>query len=262
MTPIDCQGKVAIVTAAGAGIGRAIALAWARGGGIVIVADRDDAAAAAVTAEIQNAGGAALALHVDVTDLKQIEAMVQRTIEKYRGLDALFNVAGVNMPKNVEEASDEEWRFIMDTNLTSVYRCSKHAIPELRRRGGGSIVNISSAAGIVAENRCAAYSASKAAVNNLTRNMAMDFSRDNIRVNAVCPGATETPRLRSYFENNSGHEAQMVGLVPMARVARPDEIAQAAVFLASGHASYITGATLAVDGGLTAGLRFTLFEKY
>ena len=252
-------GKIALITGAGAGIGRAVAAAWVREGGNAVVTDKAKHAAQRTAEEL---GSHALALEVDVGRLDPVQDMLAQTVRRFGGLDALFNVAGINMPKNVEEASDEEWRLVVDTNLTSVYRCSKYAIPEMRKRGGGVIVNVASTAGITAENRCAAYSASKAAIIMLTRNMALDFAKDRIRVNAVCPGATLTPRTQANIaKRDPTHEQALMNLIPMKRRADPDEIAKAAMFLASDDASYITGATLVVDGGLTAGIRFPFFDE-
>lgn len=254
-------GKVAIVTGAGAGIGRAIVEEWVKDGGSVTICDMDLQAADKAAAEVAAAGGQALALQMDVTNLDAVAAMVPATVKRFGGLDVLFNVAGNNMMKNVEEANDEEWRFIVDTNLTSVYRCSHVAIPEIKKRGGGVIINIASTAGILAENRCAAYSAAKAAVINLSKNMAMDFARNNIRVNAICPGGTWTPRIRGYMARFPQHEKMMTDVCAMQRMAEPHEIARPAVFLASDDASFITGAALVVDGGMTAGKRFELFDS-
>jgi NAD(P)-dependent dehydrogenase (short-subunit alcohol dehydrogenase family) len=156
---------------------------------------------------------------------------------------------------------DEEWYRIIDTNLTSVYRCSKLAIPEMRKRGGGAIVNIASVAGIMAENRCGAYTASKGGVVLLTRNMAMDFARDNIRVNAVCPGSTRTPRVERYWQKSPTGKSEVALLAPMRRSAEPEEIARPAVFLASSGASYMTGSIVVVDGGLSAGINVPTFER-
>jgi NAD(P)-dependent dehydrogenase (short-subunit alcohol dehydrogenase family) len=263
MSASKYSGKVAIITAAGAGIGRAIALEWAQGGGTVLAADRDQQAAEEAAQELSSLGVKAIAMQVDVTHLDSIKAMVERAVQELGGIDALFNVAGTNMLKNVEEANDDEWRLIIDTNLTSVYRCSKYVIPELRKRGGGAIVNIASTAGLTAENRCAAYSASKAAVVMLSRNMAMDFAKDGIRVNALCPGGTITPRIQANMakRSNPEDEESYLSLIPMRRRAEAVEIAKAAVFLASDDASYITGTSLAVDGGFTAGIRFPFFDR-
>ena len=250
------EGRTAIVTAAGAGIGEAIARPWVASGGRALVADLDPAAASRVAAAIGEARG----LGADVKRLDDVRAMVAEAVKTFGGLDALFNVAGINLPKTVEEISDDEWNHVVDTNLTSVYRCSKYALPEIRKRGG-AIVNVSSTAGILAENRCSAYSASKGGVVLLTRNMAMDYARHNVRVNAICPGGTMTPRIRAYLDKNPGHEHMLDTLCPMKRFAHPDEIAKPAVFLASDDASFITGAALVVDGGMTAGQYFSLFDE-
>jgi NAD(P)-dependent dehydrogenase (short-subunit alcohol dehydrogenase family) len=255
------QGRAALVTAAGAGIGEAIALEWAAGGGMAVVADLDRSAAERVAESIRARGGEAIGVRTDVNDVAEIRGMVDAGVKEFGGVDVLFNVAGVNMPKTVEEMEDRDWYHVVDTNLTSVYRCSKHALPEIKKRGGGAIVNVSSTAGVLAENRCAAYSASKGGVVLLTRNMAMDYARHDIRVNAVCPGGTMTPRIRGYLEKAPGHEEMISSLVPMKRFARPEEIAKPAVFLASDDASFITGAALVVDGGMTAGTYLRLFDE-
>lgn len=257
-TPNDIRGKVAFVTGAGAGIGRAIAHEWAKRGGIVVVTDADGDASQAVREEL---GAGHLSLALDVTLADAIPQALHQAVSGTGGLDVLFNVAGSNLPKNAEEIEDHEWLHIMDVNLNSVYRCSKHAIPEIRKRGGGAIVNVASIAGIMAENRCSAYTASKGGVVLLTRNMAMDFAKDNIRVNAVCPGATMTPRIRSYIENEPEHKKELEEMCPMKRFADPEEIARPAVFLASSDASYVTGAALVVDGGLTSGFRIDAFDR-
>ncbi len=261
MTQKHLAGKVAFVTGAGAGIGRAIVLEWTRRGGTVVATDMAPEAAQAVAAEVAHEGGHAFSLGLDVKSLAAIRAAFVTAVSQAGGIDVLFNVAGTNLMKNVEEMADEEWYSIIDTNLTSIYRCSKYAVPEIRKRGGGAIVNIASVAGIMAENRCAAYSASKGGVVLLTRNMAMDFALYNIRVNAVCPGSTRTPRIEAYMRARPGHERAIADLCPLKRFAEPEEIARPALFLASEEASYITGAALVVDGGLTAGFRLPLFDE-
>lgn len=258
--PSPLRGRTAVVTAAGAGIGRAIALEWSARGGSVVAADLHIRAARATATKIRRRGGECVAVAADVTDPGAMPDVVEAALTDYGRVDALFNVAGASLPKRVDEMDDDDWYRMIDLNLTSVYRGSKHVIPQLRRAGGGSIVNISSTAGLLAENRCSAYSAAKAGVLMLTRNMAMDYAADNIRVNAVCPGSTMTPRIKDYLERVPGHGSLLDGLCPMKRYAEPEEIARPAVFLATDEASYITGATLAVDGGLTAGKHFSIFE--
>ncbi|QXJ22604.1 glucose 1-dehydrogenase [Actinomadura graeca] len=254
-------GRTAVITAAGAGIGAAIVREWCREGGRALICDLDATAARRVAESVRAGGGEVTWIAADVNRPDAAEAMVAAAVGAYGGVDTLFNVAGVNLLKSVEEMDDPDWYRIIDTNLTSVYRCSKHVLPELRRNGGGTIVNVASTAGIMAENRCAAYTAGKGGVVLLTRNMAMDYARDNIRVNALCPGSTMTPRIRSYLRDLPGHEKMIDTLNPMGRFAWPEEIARPALFLASDDASFITGASLVVDGGMTAGIRFPIFEE-
>lgn len=257
----DFHGKVAFITAAGAGIGKAIATGWARRGGISIVTDVSGELAEEVTRLITDEGGSALGYQLDVAKADDIKAVYGEARHKTDGIDALFNVAGINIHHDVEEMTDEEWDRLFDVNLKSVYRLSKCAIPDMRARGGGSIVNIASVAGILAENRCGAYSASKGGVLLLTRNMAIDFGPDKIRVNAICPGTTRTPRIEGYWKKSPTGTSEIALKSPLRRPAEPEEIAEPALFLASGGASYITGATLVVDGGISAGLVVPTFAR-
>jgi len=255
------SGRNAIITAGGAGIGEAIALEWSRAGGRSVVGDIDPLAAQAVADAIRAEGGDAIGLRMDVNQPDAILELIDAAAGAFGGgVDALFNVAGGSLAKRVDEMGDEDWYRVLDLNLTSIYRCSKHVIPLMRQAGGGAIVNIASTAGIAAENRCSAYTAAKGGVLSLTRNMAMDFAAANIRVNAICPGSTMTPRIQGWLDRHPGHEDLMDRLCPMKRYGRPEEIAKPAVFLASDDASYITGASLVVDGGMTSGVRFSIFE--
>ncbi len=255
------NGKIALITAAGAGIGRSIALEWGKRGGSVMVTDVQGDAAKAVTAELVAAGVTAFAGQLDVRQPEQIKTTVAKTIAQFGAIDALFNVAGVNAPKTIEETEDEEWLSLIEINLTSVYRCSRAVIAQMRKQGGGAIVNVASVAGIVGEKRCAAYSASKGGVVLLTRNMAMDFAKDGIRVNALCPAGTLSPRIQEYMRGHEDLEIESRAMRPLNRFASPDEIAQPAVFLATDEASYITGTSLVVDGGLLAGFRVPVFDR-
>lgn len=257
----DFSGQVALITAAAAGIGKAIADEWTRRGGIAVVTDADEQGASAAAHDLTTQGRTAYAVGMNVASRADIERSTAWAVEKVGGIDALFNVAGINIPKNIEEMQDDEWDRVFDVNVTSVYRTSREVIPQMRRRGGGAIVNVSSIAGVMAEGRCGAYSASKGAVILLTRNMALDFAKDNIRVNAICPGSTRTPRTESYWKNSAAGRSELADACPMRRSAEPEEIAKPAVFLASLDASYITGSTLVVDGGLTAGFRVPSLER-
>lgn len=249
---IGVKGKIAVVTAGGAGIGRAIVDLWAEQGGHVAIIDKELTAAQDAASAARKFGVRAVACVLDVTDVLAIPAMVNEVVSELGGIDALFNVAGTNLFKDVEESEEEDWTLILDTNLKSVARCSKYIIPEMRRRGGGAIVNIASVMGILASPRDAAYSTSKAAVIQLTRSMGADCAKDNIRTNAICPGFTLTPRARGYLAALPDEHKKLGDLSPMKRMAEPEEMAHPAVFLASGGASYINGTTLVVDGGMTA----------
>jgi meso-butanediol dehydrogenase/(S,S)-butanediol dehydrogenase/diacetyl reductase len=257
----EFEGQTAFITAAGAGIGKAIALEWAACGGTAIVTDIDADQASLVASQIRELGGKAYGAGLDVGDLDMIAATVDYAAKTAGGLDAVFNVAGINVARNIEEMGEQEWDAVFDTNLKSIYRIAKMTIPLLRQRGGGSIINVASVAGILAESRCGAYSASKGGVLLLTKNMAMDFARDNIRVNAICPGSTRTPRVERYWQKSPTGQSEIAPLCPMQRSAEPEEIARPALFLASGSASYITGAVLVVDGGLSAGLNMPIFNR-
>lgn len=255
----EFSGRVAFVTAAAAGIGREIASGWAKRGGNVFATDID---ADGLSKLVEEVGADRIIAHVlNVRDRFAVAETVSAAAAAWGGIDALFNVAGTNLPQNVEEIEDEDWHRILETNLSSVYRCCKQAIPHLRARGGGAIVNIASIAGIMAENRCSAYSASKGGVVLLTRNMAMDFARDNIRVNAVCPGSTRTPRTEGYWQSSPTGDSELAASAPMRRSAHAKEVAAPALFLASDEASYVTGSVLVVDGGLTTGFHVPAFEK-
>ncbi|MEJ1968635.1 MAG: glucose 1-dehydrogenase [Rhizomicrobium sp.] len=253
--------KVAVVTGAGAGIGRAVAVEWARLGGTAIAVDMDRSLAEDVVAQIADEGHKAYAVGADISGLDGVRTMIGQALHLGGGIDALFNVAGTNTSKTVEETEEEDWYRVLDTNLTAIYRTCKLVVPELRKRGGGSIVNVSSLAGITGANRAAAYNASKGGVVLMTKNMAMDFAKDNIRVNAICPGPTRSPRVERYWRSIGATGSQLAQIAPMKRTAEPEEIAKPAIFLASGDASFMTGSIVVVDGGLSAGITNQQFDR-
>ena len=249
-------GKVALVTGGGSGIGRATALLFAREGAAVAIVDLDEARAQAVAQEIGAKGGQALAVRCDVSQATDCQRAVQETVAAFGRLDILFNNAGIIRRASVLEITEEEWDRAMAVNVKSVFLLSRYAIPIMAQGGGGAIVNTGSGWGLVGGRNAVSYCASKGAVVNMTRAMALDHAEQNIRVNCVCPGDTDTGMLRS--------EAQQLGAAteaflaeaadrPLRRIGRPEDIAQAVLYLASEASSFVTGTTLVVDGGGLAG---------
>jgi NAD(P)-dependent dehydrogenase (short-subunit alcohol dehydrogenase family) len=245
------ENKVAIVTGGGSGIGRATAELFAREGASVVVADYDAAAGEAAARGIVQVGGRAISVRVDVSDAAQVDRMVRAALAAYGKIDVLFNAAGVLAFGTVLDTDEQAWRRILDVNLTGTFLCCRAVIPHMIERGDGAIVNTSSSTGAHDANANAvAYVASKGGVTLLTRCMAIDHAQHNIRVNAIAPGPTDTPMLRSNMTPDA--LAAFAATFPMGRLGRPEELAQAALFLASDESSFVTGAVLCVDGGQTA----------
>ncbi len=248
-------GKVALITGGASGIGRATALLFGREGAAVVVHDLKEEGRGTAEA-ILAAGGRASFLHGDVTRASDCQAAVQRALSEFGGLHVLVNNAGIIRRASVVDTTEEEWDRVMAVNVKSVFLLSKAAIPVLARGGGGVIVNTASGWGIDGGRNAASYCASKAAVVNLTRAMALDHAEQNIRVNCVCPGDTDTPMLREEARQ-LGQDVRgfLAGAAkrPLGRMGRPEEIAQVILFLASDASSYVTGTPLIVDGGGHAG---------
>ena len=252
------QGRVAIVTGANSGIGRATARLFAREGAKVVCCDIQETVSPRVDRLIEQDGGHAVFLRVDVTLQADCDRMISTALERFGDLDILFNNAGGGVRKKIHEFSDEEWNFVINLNLNAIFRGVRAAIPVFLKKGRGNIVSTASTFGLLASERYPAYCATKAAVVNLTRQMALDYGTGGIRVNCVCPGNTETPRFRGYPPRPSLDRATDEQRVRMAnsnralqRMACPEEIAYGVLFLASDEASFVTGHALVIDGGQT-----------
>jgi NAD(P)-dependent dehydrogenase (short-subunit alcohol dehydrogenase family) len=248
--------KVAVITGAASGIGRATALLFGREGAAVVVVDLDEAGARAVAQAIRDGGGQALAVGADVSQAEDCRRAVEATVEAWGRLNILFNNAGIIRRADVLGTTEEEWDRVMAVNAKSVFLMSKYAVPVMAQAGGGSIVNTASGWGLVGGRNALSYCASKAAVVNMTRAMALDHGPQKIRVNCICPGDTDTGMLREEARQLGEQEsAFLAGAAdrPLGRVGSPEEIAEAVLYLASDASSFVTGTALVVDGGGLAG---------
>ena len=251
------QGKVAIVTGAGSGIGRAIAQLFSREGAQVVIAERNAVTGQETADAITQAGGDALAVAVDVSRADQVSELIERTLATYGRLDVLVNNAGMaGSYKSFQELDEADWDAVLNVNLKGHFLCARMAVPHLIQAGGGAIVNTSSALAYLALPNCVPYCASKAGIIGLTKAMALDLAPHHIRVNCVVPGSVDTPLMWEGLtdEERIIVEPQAAEAEPIGRIAHPDEIARAVLFLASDDASFVTGTPLPVDGGLMAKL--------
>ena len=248
-------GKVAAVTGAGSGIGQAMALLFAREGARILAADVNGRAAETTAAAVTAAGGTAQAFTVDVSRPDQVAAMIARAVEVYGRIDILCNNAGIGSTTSVVECEPDEWDRVMTINVKSVYLGCKYAVPAMIAQGGGVIVNTASVAGMVGLPKRASYSASKGAVIALTRQVAIEYVEQGIRVNCLCPGTVDSPwvgRLLAGADDPVAARQALVARQPLGRLGTPEEVAAAALYLASDDAAFITGTGLVIDGGLTA----------
>jgi NAD(P)-dependent dehydrogenase (short-subunit alcohol dehydrogenase family) len=245
------EGKVAVITGAGSGMGREAATLFSEEGASVCVADIDGRAARETAGEALDA----FPVEVDVAEPESVRAMYDATRERYGGVDILYNNAGISPAEDgsILETEPEAWDRVQAVNTRGVYLCCKYGIPYLLERGGGSVINVASFVALVgAATSQISYTASKGAVLSLTRELGVQFARQGVRVNALCPGPVETPLLlRIFGDDPAAYERRRVHL-PLGRLAKPREIANAALFLASDESSYVNAATFLVDGGLTA----------
>ena len=242
------QGKVAAITGGGMGLGQASATLFAAEGARVVVGEINTAAGQETVNRIKADGGEAVLVEIDVRKAQDAERLTRTAVETFGKLDILVNNVGVQVNKDVVDTSEEEWDFVVDTNLKSMFLCSKYAVAQMRQQGGGNIICISSLSGLVGNGLQASYNASKHGVIGLVRSMAVDHAGDNIRVNAVCPGSMNTPMMLTIPEEKLApyRKANL-----LKRFAEPMEVAQALLFLASDEASFVTGSALVADGGFT-----------
>jgi NAD(P)-dependent dehydrogenase (short-subunit alcohol dehydrogenase family) len=248
-------GKVALITGGGTGIGRAIALAFAREGASVALAGRRLEKLKEVATEVEKQGGRGIMIECDVTRAKDAARAVRETIKKFGSLNVLVNNAGTLHVSTVEGISEEEWDRVMTVNVKGPFLLSRAVLPEFRKAGGGAIVNIGSVLGLVAMKDRAAYCASKGGVTMLTKAMAVDHAHENIRVNCICPSVVETDLVKGVFNETEEGQAKLkarLATIPLGRLGRPEDVADMAIFLASEESSWLTGAAIPLDGGVTA----------
>ena len=252
-------GKAVVITGGGKGMGRAAAHAFAAEGGAVALGEVDMAAAQDAVEAVTGAGGRAIAIPCDVRDPEQVKRLIEETVAAFGGVDVLYNNAGVVRYGTVDELAIEDWDFQLDVNLKGTFLTCKYAIPEMRKRGGGAIVNTASVQAFASQKTVAAYAASKGAVVSFTTTVALDHAHENIRCNCIAPGSIHTPMLDMaadlFGAGNPSKAIQDWGKMhPIGRVGKPEEVANLVLFLASDDAAFITGACYRVDGGLLSTL--------
>jgi NAD(P)-dependent dehydrogenase (short-subunit alcohol dehydrogenase family) len=253
---VRLANKVALITGAGSGIGKATATLFAKEGAKISVADLDEKGGKATVNVIKNAGGEAIFTKCDVTNEADVRATVDRTVEAYGKIDILFNNAGVEYVCSIFDTDEENWNRIMNINAKGVFLCTKHVAAVMKKNRSGSIINAGSVAGLVATPLNVAYCASKGAVVMMTKAMAIELAPFGIRVNATCPASIVTPlmdrEIAAYGKPREVSEKEVIGAHPIGRMGNPEEVAYAALYLASDDSSFVTGSNLMVDGGYTA----------
>jgi NAD(P)-dependent dehydrogenase (short-subunit alcohol dehydrogenase family) len=247
------DGKIALVTGAGSGIGRATALVFAREGAKVVVADVVVDGGEETVRQIKAAGGEAIFVKADMAKAAEVEAMVQKAVATYGRLDCAHNNAGIEgATGRTADYREEDWNRVIGINLTGVWLCMKHEIAQMLKQGGGAIVNTASDAGLLGVPQMPAYVASKHGVVGLTKTAALEYAKSGIRVNAVCPGVIKTPMVERITSQRAGRAERMAAAEPVGRMGKPEEIAEAVVWLCSEAASFVTGLPMPVDGGIAA----------
>lgn len=244
------KDKVAIVTGAGSGFGRETSLLFAREGAKIVAVDYNSESGQKTVDDIKAGNGEAIFVKADVSKEEDVKRFVDEAIKAFGKLDIIFNNAGIYIPGNAEALASEDWDKVININLKGVFLGCKYAIPYLKKNGGGVIINTASAAGLIGFPDAVAYAASKGGVLSLTKAVAVDHAKDNIRANCICPGTGETGMTKEVLENKELRE-MFLAPIPLKRFAQPIDVAHAALFLASDMSSYITGVALPVDGGWT-----------
>src|SRR5215218_507560 len=255
MTERRFAGKVAFVTGAGSGIGRATAIAFATEGADVVLADIDAAGNEETARLASEHGGQVLAVKCDVTSSSDIQAAISQTVEEFGRLDIAFNNAGIEQPPAaLVDISEDEWSRVLDIDLRSAFLCMKYEIPAMLENGGGSIVNTSSGAGVIGIRGQAAYVAAKHGLIGLTKSAALEYAAQGVRVNAICPGIIETPMMHRFSGGTPEGRARVIGQEPVGRMGSPEEIASAVLWLSSDLGAFATGHAMVIDGGQTVGI--------
>ena len=251
----DMNGKVVVVTGAANGIGQATARLFAREGAAVVLVDIEEEASEATLQSIRQAGGTARLALCDVSDSEAVRGMVESSVRDFGTIDVLFANAAVQITKEAVLTSEEEWDRLHSVNLKGVFLCAKHVVPVMQKQKSGAVIISSSGHAFATDPDCSVYASTKGGQLAFMRGLALDYAKDGIRVNCVIPGATDTRLVRGYIESSPHPEEarrRLLDSIPMRRLATPEDIARAVLFLASGFASYITGTSLVVDGGLLA----------